>query len=247
MDVISYVGLSHQRALERQMDLIANNIANASTAGYQREMMQFETFTDVMEGTALKSAAPVSFVLDFGVARDVTPGELSATGNPLDIGIVGQGYFTVQSAAGERLYTRNGHFLQDNEGYIATLGGARLLDESGQPMRIEAEDKSISVSGDGMVRSDTRDIGRIVIVRFDDAKQVERAGENLMRAKPEATPRPVDDVKLRGGMLENSNVQPIVEIAQMIALQRSYEQTSRLMDRMEDMRKRGIDRLSRVQ
>ena len=247
MDVIAYVGLSHQMALRRQMDVIAGNIANASTSGYQREMVQFETFTEEMEGTELKSAAPVAFVLDHGIARDTTPGELNSTGNPLDVGIVGQGYFPVQGKDGSTLYTRAGHFMQDNEGYLATPSGERVLGQGGQTMRLQPEDRDVSIAGDGTVRSNVREIGRLAVVRFPEALTLDRAGNNLMRADENARPEPVREVKVRSGMLEQSNVRPIVEITQMISVQRAYEQTARMIDRMEEMRKKGTSQLARAQ
>ena len=247
MDVVAYVGLSQQMALQRQMAVIASNVANASTTGYQREMMQFEAFTETMKGTEIGSAAPVAFVLDHGVARDMTPGELTNTGNPLDVGIVGQGYFAVQAANGDTFYTRNGHFLLDNQGYIATLNGERLLGAGGQPMQIQPTDKQISVGVDGTVRSDVRDIGKIQTFQFDSALMLDRAGNNLLKARANATANPVKEVKVRSGMLETSNVQPIVEITQMIIVQRSYEQTAKMLDRMDDLRRQGNEKLARAQ
>jgi flagellar basal-body rod protein FlgF len=247
MDTTIYVGLSHQMALRRHMDVIAGNIANANTAGFQRENMQFEKFVERMEDAPLRAARPVAFVLDYGVTRDSTAGELVQTGNPLDAALVGDGYFSVQNKSGEVLYTRNGRFAPDADGYLVTTQGARLLDTAGKPIRIELTDTTAHIAPDGSVQTQDREVASIGIVRFSNPNSLERAGDSSMRATATSLPESVSSPSLKQGMLEQSNVKPIVEMTEMIAVQRSYEATTKMLDRYEDIRKRSIERLSRVQ
>jgi flagellar basal-body rod protein FlgF len=247
MDTTIYVGLSHQMALRRHMDVIAGNIANANTGGFQRENMQFEKFVERMEDAPLRAAKPVAFVLDYGVTRDSTAGDLVQTGNPFDAAVIGEGYFSVQKPGGEVLYTRDGRFAPDSDGYIATTQGARLLDTSGKPIQIELTDSTAHIAANGSVQTQDREVANIAIVRFNNPNSLERAGDNMMRATASSTPENITSPKLKQGVLEQSNVKPIVEMTEMIAVQRSYESTTKMMERYEDIRKRSLDRLARVQ
>jgi flagellar basal-body rod protein FlgF len=247
MDTTIYVGLSHQMALRRHMDVIAGNIANANSAGFQRENMQFEKYIDRMEDAPLRTAKPVAFVLDYGVTRDATPGELVQTGNGLDAALIGEGFFTIQSLGGEVMYTRNGRFSPDADGYLVTSQGAKLLDTAGKAVRIESNDSDVRISPDGSVQAKDRQIANLAIVRFSNPNSLERAGDSQMRATAASLPDVISNPKLKSGMLEQSNVKPIVEMTEMIAVQRNYEATSKMMQNYEDIRKRSIERLARVQ
>jgi flagellar basal-body rod protein FlgF len=247
MDTTIYVGLSHQMALRRHMDVIAGNIANANSAGFQRENMQFEKYIDRMEDAPLRAAKPVAFVLDYGVTRDATPGEFLQTGNGLDAALIGEGYFSIQNQAGEVLYTRNGRFSPDSEGYLATTQGAKLLDTAGNAIRIDATDADVHIAANGTVQTNNREIAAISIVRFSNPNSLERAGDAQMRATSGSLPESITEPKLKPGVLEQSNVKPIVEMTEMIAVQRNYEATSKMIQNYEDIRKRSIERLGRVQ
>jgi flagellar basal-body rod protein FlgF len=247
MDTTIYVGLSHQMALRRQMDVIAGNIANANTAGFQRENMQFEKYIDRMEDAPLRAAKPVAFVLDYGVTRDATPGEFVQTGNGLDAALVGEGFFSVQSPAGEVLYTRNGRFSPNEDGYLITTQGSKLLDKGGKAIRVEPTDSDVHIAANGTIVSRDREIAAVSIVRFSNPNSLERAGDTQMRATATSLPETIAEPKLKQGVLEQSNVKAIVEMTEMIAVQRNYEATTKMMQNYEDIRKRSIERMARVQ
>jgi flagellar basal-body rod protein FlgF len=247
MDTTIYVGLSHQMALRRHMDVIAGNIANANSAGFQRENMQFEKYIDKMEDAPLRTAKPVAFVLDYGVTRDATPGEFVQTGNNLDAALVGEGFFTIQSPRGEIMYTRNGRFSPDADGNLVTSQGAKVLDTAGNAIRIEPTDSDVRIGSDGSVQSKERQIASLGIVRFTNPNSLERAGDSQMRATASSLPVTIKSPNVKQGMLEQSNVKPIVEMTEMIAVQRNYEATTKMMQNYEDIRKRSIERLARVQ
>ncbi|MBS0412237.1 MAG: flagellar hook-basal body complex protein, partial [Proteobacteria bacterium] len=121
MDNAMYVTLSRQMVLHRELDIVANNIANADTAGFKLEDMM----TRADQAAPAKTAgitAPVTFVMDDGVARDFKQGALNATGSPLDLAIDGKGFFTVNTAGGPR-YTRDGRFKLDETGKVVTQDG----------------------------------------------------------------------------------------------------------------------------
>lgn len=246
MDTTGYVSLSHQMALRRHLDIIANNIANASTNAYRRESVMFQDFMSNMPQAEVQSARPVSFVLDFGVTRDPRPGDMIPTDNPLDVAIKGPGYFTVLAKDGRPAYTRNGAFRPSEDGYLTLLSGERVLDTQNQPITVGPNEAFFKVADDGTVSSNQGIKGQLLITNLPESQNLERLGDSLWRG-PNATAIPTQQVKLKSGMLEGSNVQPVMEMSEMIDVLRTYQSTTRLMDRYDDIRKGGIERLGRVQ
>ncbi len=245
MDSTVYVSLSHQLALRRQLDLIAGNIANAETTGYRRENAVFQSYLQRQPQTTGRAGRTVNYVLDYGVARDNGPGDISQTGNPLDVAVTGDGFFKVALANDEMAYTRNGHFTLSGDGFLITANGARLLDRNGNPFQFAPGEKNIHVSADGTVSSSEGNKGQLALVRFASDVGLDRLGDTLYQGA-NTEPLPQDSVKLRSGFLEKSNVKPIVETTAMMDVLRTYQSTTRLLDRYEDMRKRGIERLGKI-
>ncbi len=246
MDTTGYVGLSHQVALQRHMDVVANNIANMNTTGFQRENVLFEDYIEKLPSADATSARPVAFVLDHGVARDSTPGDMNSTGNPLDTAIAGDGFYVVDRGNGQLAYTRNGKFTLAADGSLVTLAGQHVLDSGGKIIHTDPADTNVTISADGSVRSHISEKGRIGIVQLNNSDLI-RAGDNLYDVKPGARPVAVRDVKLHTGVLESSNVKPILEMTDMMSVLRSYESTTHMLDRYEEIRKKGIESIGRVQ
>src|SRR6185312_11727364 len=146
MENATYVALSSQMAIQRQMDVVANNLANASTPAFKGEEMLFSQYLVRPSG----QRSPIAFVQDAGTVRDLREGPITQTGNPLDLAISGQGYFAVQTPLGVR-YTRNGHFQLDSQGQIVTSQGYPVLTNSGQPLVVPANTHGITVATDGTV------------------------------------------------------------------------------------------------
>jgi flagellar basal-body rod protein FlgF len=245
MDTTLYVSLSHQIALRRQLDLIAGNIANADTTGYRRENAVFQSYLEQQPLAGNRTARTVNYVLDYGVARDSAPGEISQTNNPLDVALTGEGFFTVALPNDAIAYTRNGHFSLSDDGYLETANGARLLDRNGNPFQFDADEKNIVISPDGSIVSSAGEKGQLALVRFASDVGLERLGDTLYQGA-NAEPIAPEKIQLRSGFLEKSNVKAIVETTEMMDVLRTYQSTTRLMERYEDMRKRGIERLGKV-
>lgn len=246
MDTTGYVGLSHQVALQRHMDVVANNIANMNTTGFQRENVMFEDYIEKLPSADVKSARSVAFVVDHGVARDTTVGEIHSTGNPLDTAIVGDGFYVVDRGNGQLAYTRNGKFTLAADGTLVTLGGQHVLDSGGKFIHTDPNDTDVAIASDGIVRAQSGEKGRLGIMQFGNS-DLTRAGDNLYEAIANAKPVTVRDVKLHTAVLEGSNVKPILEMTDMMSVLRSYESTTHMLDRYEDIRKRGIESIGRVQ
>jgi flagellar basal-body rod protein FlgF len=227
MESPSLVLLSNQEALQRAIDIVANNVANSSTNGFKREGIEFDTL--------LSQPAPdetIDFVVDRATYRDTSAGPINSTGNPLDLAIQGAGYFQIQTPQGIR-YTRNGTFQLNAEGQIVDMAGDTVLDTSGQPITLPETTTEINISPDGYVtaRVDSgvslATIGQIGVVTFDSEQGMQQVGSGLYTT--DQTPAPSTQGSIVQGALEQSNVEPVVEITQMIQIMRSYEQTVNLI------------------
>ncbi len=236
MQNASLVALSQQMVLRRQMDLIANNIANANTDGYKAERMLFDTYLQPI-GAPGKAA----FVQDVAVAHDTREGEISVTGNPLDIAIKGEGFFPIDTTEGVR-YARGGHFQLDQDGVLVTSSGHPLLGDDGFPIIASPGANEITITTDGIVTSEGIEIGRLEAVTFDNLYALRKVAGGLYRT--DQTPIPAGDVKIEQGAIEKSNVEPIIEMTRMISLLRSYQSTQRLIQDQNQLRQRAISVLS---
>ncbi|GAB5349246.1 flagellar hook basal-body protein [Alteriqipengyuania sp. 357] len=246
MDISSYVLLSQEQALRRRLDIVANNLANTSTVGFKREQPQFREFVERADEAMIDDARPTSFVLDFRAVHDMAPGAFQPTGNPLDVMIEGPGYLAVQLPDGGTAYTRAGFVNVLENGELATSGGQRLLDEGGQPIAVPPDQiGQISIASDGSVMGPGGPLGRIGVTVFDDESGLAPRGDGLY-AGAQGRVLGADETKLRSGGVEGSNVQPIVETTAMIDILRSYQNSVRMAESLNDMRKRALDRLGRV-
>ena len=230
METTGTIALSQMAAMQRQMDIIASNIANANTTAFKGERMMFIEFLQSGEEERF------SYVQDYGTLRDLTVGSLTQTDNPLDIAINGEGYFQVKTAQGVR-FTRSGHFRLDESGAIVTSDGDAVLGDGGQPL-LAAGSGDIAVSTAGAVSVDGAKIGTLGVVTFDDEQALRKVVGGLYATDQQ--PQPVADVNLVQGVLENSNVEPIVQMTQMIELLRGYQNAQRLIVDDHEAKRRAI-------
>jgi flagellar basal-body rod protein FlgF len=246
MDISSYVLLSQEQALKRRLDVVSNNMANTSTAGFRREQPVFHEQVENTREASVDDAKPVSFVLDYRPVHDTTSGAFEQTGNPLDAAINGPGYFAVQAPDGTTAYTRAGYVRVSDSGDLVTSAGQKLLDEGGSPINIPPEQVGeLAMAKDGTISTKTGDIGRLAVTVFDDEASVTPRGDGLMAAQ-NGRVLPASETSLRTGGIEQSNVSPIVETTNMIDILRSYQNSIRMSESMSDLRKTAIGRLSRI-
>jgi len=242
MDNSLLVSLSQQLASFRAMDVIANNLANVSTPGFKREEAKFEEYvTQVRPAEGQKGVQSVSFVKDAGIMRDVSQGNVENTGAPFDFALSGKGYFVIQTPQGER-YTRDGHFSLDANGQIVTSNGQPLQGDGGA-ITITASDGDVQVGPDGTISGKTGQIGKLKIVDFANERTLTKEGANLYSTTPAQPPVAAAKPQVVQGMLESSNVAPVVEISHMIEVMRAYEATATLTSSQEQMMSQAIDKL----
>ena len=240
----AYIGLSRQMTLRRELDIVANNIANADTTGFKVE--QLMVGTEVGERARNEMVRPgVSFVLDNGVGRDFGQGAMAQTGRDLDFGIDGEGvFFTVDDGTGEA-YTRDGAFTLDPEGRLVTEGGMAVQGDGGDII-VDSSKGPISVGEDGTISQDDLPIGRLSLARFEALSALSKDGDGLYRNRSNAQPVEATGAQVRQGMLEGSNVNPLIEVTNLIEISRAYESVSKMIENTNDLSRRAVERLGRV-
>jgi flagellar basal-body rod protein FlgF len=246
------VGLSRQMVLERQMDVVANNVANINTNGFKADRSLFEEYlrSPAHEDNFQRSDRRVSFVQDRVSFHDFAAGNTEQTKNPLDVSIDGRGFIAVQTPAGER-YTRDGGLQINNLGQLVTAGGNPVMGTSG-PIVFQPTDKQINIAADGNVtvlegtgRTDSVR-GKLRLVSFADAQKLIKDGSNLFSAGQGVAPQPDTTSKVRQGFIEKSNVNSVTEMSRMIEITRTYTQISALLQQQSDLHKSAIEKLADV-
>jgi flagellar basal-body rod protein FlgF len=247
------VGLSRQTTLERQLNVVANNIANVNTSGYKADESLFEEYlrSGAHEDNFIGRDRAVSYVQDRATFHDLSQGALQQTNNPLDIAIDGGGFLAVQSAGGE-LYTRDGNLQLNNVGTLVTENGDAVLGTAG-PIVFQPTDHDINISPDGTItvlegaaRTDTIR-GKLRMVSFADAQALLKQGSNLFSVG-EGGAQPAADLKstVRQGYIEKSNVNSVAEMSRMIEVTRSYTAVSSMLQQQSDLHKTAIEKLADV-
>jgi flagellar basal-body rod protein FlgF len=247
MDNSLLVSLSQQLAAYRSMDVIANNLANASTAGYKRESAKFEEYiTRVAPAEGQTGMQQVSFVKDAGTSHDLSQGNIQNTGATYDFALNGKGFFTVQTPQGIR-YTRDGHFTLNADGQVVTEQGYALQGDGGS-VTITPNDSNIQIAKDGTISSTvngiSNQIGKLQVADFADDTRLTKVGDNLYSTTQQ--PNTVTDTTISQGALEASNVQPVLEISKMIEVMRAYQATATLSQSQEDLTRQAITQLGQI-
>lgn len=249
MDVKSSVLLSGQVALRRKAEVIANNIANMGTTGFKREAPIFHSYVNKMDDAPVvaKGAKQVAYALDYGTMHDTSIGSFKATGNPFDFMINGQGYFGVRRADGQTAYTRNGHFEVDGNGVLVDAQGRPVMSAEGQPIQIDPTQRHrMSVAPNGAILGPDGEVGRIAVFGFQTDALAEQQGDGLFVGQ-NATALPAESISLKVGGLEESNVNGVVETADLIEVQRRYQASATMSNSLDELRKGAISRLGRIE
>ncbi len=242
MEVPSYIALSRLVAQSRALEVTATNMANANTPGFKAERVLFSDWLSQQTGAdAPRGGRVVSFVQDRATYRDQQAGPVQQTGNPFDLALGGDGYFSVETARGPRL-TRAGRFTPMADGRLGDADGNALLDAAGQPIRTGAADQRIVVAADGTISSENGRLGKIGVVRPSDPMRVTSEGARLMRADTNTVP--VDKPQVIQGAVEDSNVQPVLEMTRMMADLREFQFTTQFVQDEADRLQSSIDKLT---
>ncbi|HXZ47335.1 MAG TPA: flagellar basal-body rod protein FlgF [Pseudolabrys sp.] len=249
------VGLSRQVTLGRELDVVANNVANLNTTGYKSDGAVFEEYISptASADNFLAADRRVSFVQDRATWVDMSQGPLERTGNSLDVAIDGRGFLAVQTPRGER-YTRNGALQINNNGELVTSEGYQVLGSSG-PITFQPNDRNITISEDGTISvregnnaATESQRGQLRIASFAQPGLLQKDGSSVFVAPANATPQDDKTTPLRviQGTIEKSNVRPVMEMARMIEVTRSYTQVAAMLAQQADLERTAVDKLADV-
>jgi flagellar basal-body rod protein FlgF len=241
MDQTGYVLLSRMSAMLRATDVLATNMANADTPAFRANRPVFATQLQRQRDVHTPvGGQSIAYALDRATWRDGASGPLSTTGNPLDVAINGPGFFAVETPRGER-FTRAGRFTLGGDGRLLDMEGNALLDTAGRPVTFAANDSRIEILGDGTIRTENGQLGKLRVVRFADEQSMQAEGNRLYATDqpPEAIARP----NLVQGSLEGSNVNSVLEMTRLTSDVRAFQMVAQFM---ETEGKRSSDAVSRI-
>jgi flagellar basal-body rod protein FlgF len=228
-------------AQQRAMEVAAGNMANANTPGYKVERVQFSDWISRQTGAdSAPGGATVAYTQDRATWRDQQAGTLTHTGNPFDLALTGDGYFTVNTPRGPRL-TRDGRFGPMPNGTLADSSGNAVLDTNGRPIQLAPTDTQVSIAGDGTVSSQNGQLGKIGVVRPTDPMKLSAEGGTLFASGSPTAPAAATGVVQ--GAVEGSNVQPVTEITRMMDGLRQFQFVSQFVQAESDRQQSAIDKL----
>lgn len=241
------VGLSRQVALRRELDVVANNLANLGTAGFKSQELVFrEYLMPVASADTFPRGADrrLSYVEDKATWRDFSTGPIQLGGGQFDVAVDGEAFFAIQTPAGTR-YTRNGQFQLDSQGVLVTNEGYPVLSTSG-PLQFADEETDVTIGSDGTVSTPQGVRGRLALFTFADPQALKPEGSSHFIAEAPAQDAAPGEARVIQYATEKSNVQPIVETTRLVEITRAYQTLSQMMQRGDELRRSAIERLGDV-
>ena len=225
----------------RNMNVISNNMTNISTPGFKSDQLVQGTFRDeILYRFERDGRTPIGTTSRIntaeGVATDQTQGTLRATERALDLALSGKGFFAVQSGQ-ETVYTRNGSFNVDNEGYLVLQGLGRVQGQNG-PIRVNTDDIRVTEQGYVLSADGRENYGRLQVVDFADYEQLEKTANGAFRSN--AQPQGVNGTVIKKGYLEDSNVSMVQEMTNMMSGQRSLQSSAQLLKMYDQLSGKAI-------
>ncbi len=230
-----YVSAAGAMARLTQLDLVANNLANANTTGYKRDGAFFESVLEASlttkDGEVVAGAPGLNFVRSQGISSDFEAGSINATGGPLDFAILGPGFLEVQTDQGLR-YTRAGSLVVDAAGSLVTRDGQLVMGDGG-PIQVSGSGIHIAPSGDILNDANNR-LGRLKIVEFENLLALKKEGHQRFEAREGAGPSTLAAPRLATESLEASNVNTVSELSTLVILQRAFQANIRTLQADDD-------------
>jgi flagellar basal-body rod protein FlgF len=241
MDPITALAASGLRARMESLDLLANNVANASTGGFKADREFYSLYSGVDDSDAVYSTMPV-------IERpwtDYTQGTLQRTGNPLDLALDGHGFFAVNGPSGP-LYTRNGSFRLAGDGRLITGDGYAVRNRQGGAIQLDAN-RDVQVGADGTITQDGKVIGQLEVVDFTSTGGLAKQGAAYFRiADPSLRPSAPSTVTVEQGQVEGSNTGSAEAAVRLVSVMRQFEMLNKAATLGAEMNKRAIEEVAKV-
>ena len=241
MNIADSVIASRLVAQQRVTEVTAGNLANAGTPGYKAERVLFSDWLSRQTGAKTPPGGEiVAYTQDRATWREQQAGPLTQTGNPFDLALTGDGWFTVNTPQGPRL-TRNGRFGPMPDGTLADAVGNAVLDTNGRPIQLSPTDIRVAIAGDGTVSSENGQLGKIGVVKPSDPMKMQAEGGTLFN--PNGPTVPVSPPGIVQGAIEESNVQPVIEITRMMNDMRQFQLVVQFLQAEGDRQQSAIDKI----
>jgi len=242
----STLALSHMMALQQKMDIVGNNIANMNTTGFKAVelLLKSEKVSPSVPGVRPLDKNPLVMAADWGTVRDTSPGVVKTTGNPLDVAIQGKGYFTISTPAGDR-YTRNGVFELSSGGQLVDLNGNAVQGDGGE-INVPPGTSNIAIGPDGTISTPKGILGKLKLVDFDNEQALLPDGNNGLKAAEGTAPNPLEKQSIVQGAIEESNVNSVQQMTDMIEIQRQYMTAANIMKEEGSRQTNAIKDIARI-
>lgn len=252
----AHTGLRNE---QNRMDIMTNNLANASTVGYKKEGSTSQSFSSVLAikvkdaSVGLATRTPIGYN-NPGVKigenyTDYTQGSFRSTENTFDLALSGQGFFAIEftNKAGEisTMYTRAGDFTLNNQGYLVTNDGDYVLDSSSRRIRLNPH-ADASIKTDGTIEQNGVAVAKIQVVDFADYNYLEKYGETYYQPV-EGAEIIESEASVNSGYLEMSNVQVVSEMVNLINITRQYESNQKVMQTYDGSLEIAVNQLGKLQ
>ena len=242
MDPMTAIAASGLRARMESLDLLANNIANASTGGYKADR-EFYSLYVAPEAAGNDSLSAMPLIERPWV--DHAQGALHTTGNPLDVALSGKGFFAVNGPSGP-LYTRNGSFRLATDGKLTSADGYPVRDSQGAPLTLQAA-RPLDISSDGTVTQDGVVAGKLEIVDFTSTAGLSKQGSNYFRVTdPAMRPAAASGTSVAQGHLEASNTGTAEAAIRLVSVMRQFEMLQKAVSLGGEMNRKAIEEVAKV-
>ena len=249
MNIGLYQSASSLSALERWQDAVSQNITSAQTAGFRKRTVQFSTqnagkwnINPYAKNAGAENEHQVLFTkINTGI--NFLTGETQPTRRELDVAIQGDGFFEMNGPDGQKLYTRNGEFRVTPERVLVGAGGLEVLSEGGSPIVTLPGGGAITVNRDGTIFQGATSLGKISIQKFSNTAALMPTVAGLFVAGPNAGKESVDEPELMQGYLEQSNVQPLREMVDLVLISRAYEANQKIITTADKQMEKTLEAL----
>lgn len=231
------ISLSRQIALQRQLNVVANNLANINTDGFKASDLLFEDYImpEGSNGTVEGADQDLHFTYNWSTQHNMTSGSIEETGAPFDVALEGEGFFSVQTEAGER-YTRSGSFHLDSSGTLVDVNGNAVLTDGG-PIQFASSETDVVIGRDGSISSSAGAKGKLKLSEFADPQALAQEGNTYFSGPAGTT---ATDTSVLQGSIERSNVSGVTEMSNMIQVTRAYQTLANLLEKQDELRSSAI-------
>jgi flagellar basal-body rod protein FlgF len=244
MDALTAAAASGIRARIESLDMLANNLANESAAGFKADQEAYDLYVSPEAADSPEGTNPAILPVVQNRWTDFAQGALLPTGNSMDLALSGKGFFVASTPTGP-LYTRGGSLRFSLTGQLETLDGYAVQGSDGKPILLDSS-KTIEVLPDGNVLQDGQQISRIAVVDFDDPKVLTKRGGNYFRSVSSTTPAPAPQAEVRQGQLEKANSDSAHSASRLVTILRQFEALQKALTIGADMNRRAVEEVAKI-